>query len=98
MPTYDYQCEACGTTREVFHGISAPGPESCESCGAERRMRRLISPGGGVVFKGSGFYATDYRRASNGNGSKTESKTDAKTDTKPAAAPGSCGSGCGCHS
>jgi putative FmdB family regulatory protein len=61
MPTYDYQCESCGTTVEVFHRIEEPAPATCEACGAEGGMRKLISPGSGLIFRGSGFYITDYK-------------------------------------
>lgn len=61
MPTYEYKCEKCGEIIEVFHGFRDPGPEVCP-CGARGSLRRLISAGSGVIFKGSGFYETDYKR------------------------------------
>ena len=61
MPTYDYRCESCGTTVEVFHRIDESAPVTCESCGAEGGMRKLISAGSGLIFRGSGFYITDYK-------------------------------------
>ena len=59
MPTYDYKCDACGHSFELFQKMSDPPAESCPKCGG--KVRRLIGAGAGVLFKGSGFYATDYR-------------------------------------
>lgn len=61
MPTYDYGCAACGHVFEVFEGLHAVGSRSCPNCGRNRARRRL-GTGAGVVFKGAGFYTTDYRR------------------------------------
>jgi len=60
MPTYDYECRACGHTFERFQSISAPAIRKCPRCG-KRGVRRLIGTGAGIIFKGSGFYETDYR-------------------------------------
>ena len=60
MPTYEYECAACGETVEIFQQMSEAPKRKCPSCGA-LRMKRLISGGGGIIFKGSGFYITDYR-------------------------------------
>ena len=59
MPTYEYRCDQCDHAFEVFQRISDEPVRVCPECG-KRRVRRLISSGGGIVFKGSGFYATDY--------------------------------------
>ncbi len=61
MPTYDYRCETCGHTFEAFQKISDNPLEVCPSCG--RKVKRLISGGSGIVFKGSGFYVNDYKSA-----------------------------------
>lgn len=61
MPTYEYLCKACGHRFDRFQKISDSPVRTCPSCG-KRRVERLISSGGGLVFKGSGFYATDYRK------------------------------------
>lgn len=60
MPTYDYQCTACQFTFEKFQSITAKSIRTCPKC-HRRKVRRLIGSGGGIIFKGSGFYQTDYR-------------------------------------
>lgn len=62
MPTYEYECPACGHHFERFQRINDPPVRTCPTCG-KRKVRRLISGGGGIVFKGPGFYATDYRKS-----------------------------------
>jgi putative FmdB family regulatory protein len=61
MPTYEYICRACGHAFEQFQNMSADPTRECPDCG-KHEVERLISSGGGIVFKGSGFYATDYRK------------------------------------
>lgn len=87
MPTYDYKCSN-GHVFEVFQSINAEPVADCPNCG--EKAKRMIGAGAGLMFKGSGFYITDYKN--NGNGSKTnkepkqeskaESKTELKTETK----------------
>ena len=60
MPTYTYQCKKCASSRDVFHGISARPRVRCETCGGV--CRRLLGTGASVIFKGSGFYETDYKK------------------------------------
>ena len=60
MPTYDYECDACGHAFELFQGITAPVKRKCPECG-RMKLRRLFGAGAAVMFKGSGFYETDYR-------------------------------------
>ena len=60
MPTYDYECLNCKRRFEIFHKISEKEERICPYCGG--RMRRLIGAGCGLIFKGSGFYITDYKR------------------------------------
>jgi len=62
MPTYEYECVACGEKFEVFQKMTDPLLEGCPKC--EGRLRRLIGSGSGLIFKGPGFYATDYRSES----------------------------------
>ena len=63
MPTYDYRCSACGHAFEHFQSIHAPRLKKCPNCG-KAKLERLIGAGGGLLFKGSGFYITDYRSRS----------------------------------
>jgi len=81
MPLYEYRCRACGKTAEVRHGFKETFEEPCAECGGE--MARVFSPAG-IVFKGSGFYLTDSRKAAEA-AKGGESKTPAKTEG--AAAP-----------
>jgi putative FmdB family regulatory protein len=63
MPTYDYVCAACDHQFELFQSITAAAERKCPECG-RRKLRRLIGPGAAIIFKGSGFYKTDYRSES----------------------------------
>lgn len=65
MPTYDYECTACGHEFECFQSITEGSRRKCPACG-RLKLRRVISSGAGVIFKGSGFYETDYKRSSTG--------------------------------
>lgn len=60
MPTYEYECLHCGHNFELFQKITDKPIEACPRC--HRKVKRLISSGSGIIFKGSGFYATDYRK------------------------------------
>jgi len=62
MPTYEYECTHCGHKFEAFQKITDKYLEKCPKCG--KKLRRLISSGAGIIFKGSGFYATDYKKKS----------------------------------
>lgn len=59
MPTYDYECTACGHHFEAFHSMSADPLTHCPEC--DGKVQRLLGTGAGLLFKGSGFYQTDYR-------------------------------------
>ena len=61
IPTYQYKCTECGYNFEKFQSIKSNMLRKCPKCG-KSTLRRLIGPGGGIIFKGSGFYATDYRK------------------------------------
>jgi len=61
MPTYVYECEKCGHKFERFQTMSAPRVKTCPEC--KGKVKRLIGGGAGVIFKGTGFYATDYKRS-----------------------------------
>ena len=79
MPTYDYICENCGHKFEQFQAIKAKPIRKCPRCG-KREFKRLIGTGAGVIYKGSGFYQTYYRRESYKKDEKSE-KSIADTDT-----------------
>ena len=89
MPTYDYECGKCGHRFEKFQSIMAKPARKCPGCGRQT-AKRLIGTGAGIIFKGSGFYETDYKRnGSKGTGTpaagsegKSEAKTETKTETK----------------
>ena len=80
MPTYDYRCNACGHTFDAFQRMSADALTDCPECG-KPALRRLIGSGAGIIFKGSGFYETDYKR-SRSDGEKKPEKPDSKSDKK----------------
>jgi len=94
MPTYEYRCPAGHEFEHFVLKISAAaGALPCPTCGAEAPRR--MSAGGGLLFKGSGFYITDYgkdgkkdqRTSASSSDAKTDSKSDSKSDSKPAASP-----------
>ncbi|MCA9135672.1 MAG: zinc ribbon domain-containing protein [Planctomycetales bacterium] len=83
MPTYDYECSACGHEMELFQGINEPVKKKCPECG-KLKLRRLFGSGAAIVFKGSGFYQTDYRSEGYKKAAKADKKStsDAKSDSK----------------
>lgn len=100
MPTYEYECSLCGHQFELFQSITAKPVRTCPKC-AKPKVKRLIGAGASIIFKGSGFYQTDYRSegykkaakaeaeaASGGKkdaAAKSDSATASETKTKPAA-------------
>ena len=78
MPTYQYECEACGHSFEHLQSMTDAKLTKCPKCG-KKKLARLIGGGSGMIFKGTGFYETDYKK-------KTGSPTDSKP-TPPAAVP-----------
>jgi putative FmdB family regulatory protein len=92
MPNYDYECEKCGKTFEAFQSMKDKAFETCPeaSCLMETwgkgKVRRLLGTGAGLIFKGSGFYITDYRSEGYKQAAKQDSGSGAaKTESKPAA-------------
>lgn len=73
MPTYEYRCLKCKRTFEIFHNVFS-SRRKCPHCGG--RLEKLITPNAGLIFKGSGFYQTDYKRNSDGNGKSKEKKEE----------------------
>ncbi|MFP6582411.1 MAG: FmdB family zinc ribbon protein [Candidatus Hydrogenedentota bacterium] len=89
MPTYTYQCKKCGETEDHFHGMNAKPRVKCQACGGA--CKRLIGSGAGIIFKGSGFYETDYKTKSgkpsdvgseNGSKSSDSKSSDSKKSSE----------------
>ncbi len=74
MPTYDYECDACQHTWELFQNITADPVKKCPECG-KKKARRLFGTGAALMFKGSGFYETDYRSDSYKKSAKADSSS-----------------------
>lgn len=87
MPTYEYECQKCGHHFELYQSIKDAPKRTCPKC--RGKVKRLVGTGAGLIFKGSGFYITDYRKPSYSEGAKKESgatTTVAKPkETKPSA-------------
>ena len=77
MPTYDYVCDACGHTFELFQSMTDSVKRTCPQC-RKRKLRRLIGTGGAIMFKGSGFYQTDYRSESYKKAAAADKPTEKK--------------------
>lgn len=101
MPTYEYECQQCGHRFEEFQNITAAPLQTCSAASCTGSVKRLIGTGGGLLFKGTGFYTTDYRSAGyqkaakadkdskDSKGSKDSSKSEAggkKSEAKAAKA------------
>jgi putative FmdB family regulatory protein len=82
MPTYEYECGACGHAFEALQSMTEPKLAKCPKC-KKNKLHRLIGTGSGVIFKGSGFYETDYKK-------KDSPKAESKPASKPSCASGSC--------
>ena len=83
MPTYDYECSACHHKWELFQSIKAEPEKKCPAC-KKKKARRLIGAGAGLIFKGSGFYLTDYRSKSYKDAAKADksaAESAAKSDS-----------------
>ena len=89
MPTYDYECDACGHAFEEWQSFKDNPLTKCPQC-KKKKLRRLFGGGAAIIFKGSGFYETDYRRADeakkNGKPADADAKPAEKTETAPAKA------------
>lgn len=87
MPTYDYVCEKCGHEFEFFQSMKDARLEDCPQDACDGKVRRLLGTGAGIIFKGSGFYETDYRSQSYKDGAKkdkgdSKSKSSDSSDSK----------------
>ena len=80
MPTYTYQCKKCEAVVDHFHGMNAQPRIKCEECGAA--CKRLIGTGAGIIFKGSGFYETDYKQKTGKPDPKPDSSKKSETKSK----------------
>src|SRR5512140_3315015 len=98
MPTYEYECQKCGDRFDLYQSIKDAPKRTCPQC--KGRVKRLLGTGAGLLFKGSGFYITDYRKpgysaaaksdsgsSSTASTSDTTSAAKSTTSTKPAATP-----------
>ncbi len=79
MPTYDYRCLSCKHKFELFQSMTEEPISTCPKCGGE--VKRLIGAGAGPIFKGSGFYQTDYKNSSKDNTKKSDKKSSVDTET-----------------
>jgi putative FmdB family regulatory protein len=89
MPTYEYECQKCGHHYELYQSIKDAPKRTCPKC--HGRVKRLLGTGAGVIFKGSGFYSTDYRKPGYTEAAKKDSgaTTNASAASKPEAAKSS---------
>ena len=101
MPTYEYECEKCRKTFELFQSMKDDALKTCPQARCQMKkwgkgkVRRLLGTGAGLIFKGSGFYITDYRsegykqaaKKDSGESIKSETKAETKTETKPESKP-----------
>ena len=89
MPTYNYECAACGHAFELFQSMTDKVKRKCPACG-QRKLERLIGTGAGLIFKGSGFYETDYR----GDSYKADAKKDTAKGDDCTGTPSNCNGPC----
>ncbi|TVR46971.1 MAG: zinc ribbon domain-containing protein [Puniceicoccaceae bacterium] len=80
MPTYEYACRSCDHSFEIFQSMKDEPLSDCPSC-RQPQLRRLIGGGAGILFKGSGFYETDYKRPA-ATGSEGAAKSESKSESK----------------
>ncbi|MCX7404328.1 MAG: zinc ribbon domain-containing protein [Planctomycetia bacterium] len=88
MPTYDYVCDACGHAYELFQSMTDNVKKTCPKCG-KKKLRRLIGAGSAIMFKGSGFYKTDYRSESYKKGAAADSAASGNAKTEGSKSEGS---------
>lgn len=81
MPTYEYKCEKCGHIFEEYQSISAEPLKNCPEKGCDGTVKRLFSAGAGFLFKGNGFYITDYRSDKYKQSARSDSSSSGKSDS-----------------
>ena len=86
MPTYEYVCRACGHKFEEFQPMTAESLTICPKCG-KAELKRLMGAGAGMVFKGSGFYLTDYKKSGTSTTSSSKPASDSSKEEKPSSPP-----------
>ena len=89
MPTYDYLCEECGHRFEFFQSMNDEKLRDCPKDGCDGPVKRLLGTGAGIIFKGGGFYETDYRSESYKSGAKKESEASKPKESKSSDTSGS---------
>lgn len=82
MPTYEYECQKCGHEFELLQSMKDAPRKTCPKC--RGRVKRLLGTGAGLLFKGAGFYATDYRKSSYKEAAKKETTASSSTTSPPA--------------
>lgn len=85
MPTYEYECSKCRHAFEVFQSMRDEHLKKCPKCGG--KVKRLLGSGAGIIFKGSGFYQTDYRSSSYHSGAKTSASSSSSSSSSSASTP-----------
>lgn len=93
MPTYEYECEKCGYIFEEFQSISAEPLTNCKKEGCDGKVKRLFSAGAGFLFKGSGFYITDYRSDSYKKKAQADSSSSSSSSSEKSSSSSSSSSG-----
>lgn len=84
MPNYDYECQKCGKRFEVFQSMSDAKLTDCPQSDCDGTVKRLLGTGGGIIFKGAGFYQTDYRSSSYTAGAKADGAANSPPPASPA--------------
>jgi putative FmdB family regulatory protein len=87
MPNYDYECEKCAERFEIFQSMNDAKLTDCPQPECGGNVKRLLGTGGGIIFKGAGFYQTDYRSSSYQAGAKADGAASSAPAAAPAAAP-----------
>ena len=82
MPTYNYKCNECDFEFSIFHTMSHTPVSHCDKCNGENSVKRIITGGTGMIFKGDGFYITDYKKNNDNQKNKKKEKKNNKKNVK----------------